>query len=169
VVARGIHAAGNRNRGPWVAVNRSAVPEPLLEAELFGYVRGAFTGAVQTRLGKFEASNRGTIFLDKFRAIERMESKVLNRAALERLMQHTSGWYEPPETSRPSPRFLRTFNRGRALTNSESSRALKRQSSLRPLPARGNKTAAARMLGLKRTTLSAKLRTLEGSLPRLVA
>jgi transcriptional regulator with PAS, ATPase and Fis domain len=65
VVARAIHAAGSRARGPWVAVNCGAIPEPLLEAELFGYVKGAFTGAVQSRAGKFEAANRGTIFLDE--------------------------------------------------------------------------------------------------------
>ncbi len=62
VVAREIHVTGSRSRGPWVAVNCSAIPEPLLEAELFGYLKGAFTGAQQSRTGKFEAANHGTIF-----------------------------------------------------------------------------------------------------------
>jgi transcriptional regulator with PAS, ATPase and Fis domain len=65
VVARAVHSQGTRSRGPWVAVNCGAIPEALLEAELFGYVRGAFTGAVQTRIGKFELANHGTIFLDE--------------------------------------------------------------------------------------------------------
>ena len=65
VAAREIHRAGDRHRGPWVPVNCGAIPEPLLEAELFGHVKGAFTGAIQTRMGKFEAANQGTIFLDE--------------------------------------------------------------------------------------------------------
>src|SRR6202042_2335524 len=65
VVAREIHRRGNRARGPWVGVNCGAIPESLLEAELFGHVRGAFTGAVQARAGKFETANHGTIFLDE--------------------------------------------------------------------------------------------------------
>src|ERR1700691_492315 len=65
VVAQEIHRSGSRSRGPWVAVNCAAIPETLLEAELFGHVRGAFTGAVQARIGKFEAADNGTIFLDE--------------------------------------------------------------------------------------------------------
>jgi DNA-binding NtrC family response regulator len=65
VVARAIHAAGNRARLPMVAVNCCALPETLLEAEFFGYVRGAFTGATNPRAGRFEQAHRGTIFLDE--------------------------------------------------------------------------------------------------------
>src|ERR1700733_713862 len=65
VVAQEIHRSGSRSRGPWVAVNCGAIPDALLEAELFGHVKGAFTGAVQGRIGKFEAANHGTIFLDE--------------------------------------------------------------------------------------------------------
>jgi transcriptional regulator with GAF, ATPase, and Fis domain len=65
VVARALHLAGPRRRGALVAVNCSAIPENLLEAELFGHVRGAFTGAVQSRTGRFELAHHGTLFLDE--------------------------------------------------------------------------------------------------------
>jgi len=65
IAARALHQAGSRRNGPWVAVNCSALPENLLEAELFGHVRGAFTGAIQNRVGRFEQARGGTIFLDE--------------------------------------------------------------------------------------------------------
>ena len=65
LAARAIHMASARCQQPMVTVNCSALPENLLEAELFGHVRGAFTGAVQNRTGRFEQANRGTMFLDE--------------------------------------------------------------------------------------------------------
>ncbi len=65
LVARAIHAASPRAKGPFVAVNCAAIPETLLEAELFGYVRGAFTGAEGRRDGKFVTADGGTLFLDE--------------------------------------------------------------------------------------------------------
>jgi DNA-binding NtrC family response regulator len=64
-VAKAIHAESNRGHLPMVSVNCSALPETLLEAELFGHVKGAFTGAVNHRVGLFELANRSTIFLDE--------------------------------------------------------------------------------------------------------
>jgi DNA-binding NtrC family response regulator len=65
LVARGIHQLGVRQDGPFVKVNCAAVPRELLESELFGHERGAFTGAHQLKIGKFESADRGTIFLDE--------------------------------------------------------------------------------------------------------
>ena len=65
LVARTIHTSGARKKGKFIAVNCGAIPEHLLESELFGYVRGAFTGAVRTKPGLIEEANGGTFFLDE--------------------------------------------------------------------------------------------------------
>ena len=65
VIARAIHAFGSRKKGPFVAINCSAIPENLLESELFGYAKGAFTGASDKKLGLFEEAEGGTLFLDE--------------------------------------------------------------------------------------------------------
>ena len=65
MVARSIHELSNRARGPFIAVNMAAIPESLMESEIFGHERGAFTGAIGMRMGCFELANRGTLFLDE--------------------------------------------------------------------------------------------------------
>jgi DNA-binding NtrC family response regulator len=89
LAARAVHFQGKRRDGRFVAINCAAVPEPLLESELFGYERGAFTGAVQDRVGKIELANGGTLFLDEVESIPlAMQAKllrVLEERAIERL------------------------------------------------------------------------------------
>jgi transcriptional regulator with GAF, ATPase, and Fis domain len=65
LIARELHNRSQRRDGPFVVINCGAIPENLLESELFGHVRGAFTGATQSRIGKFQAANNGTLFLDE--------------------------------------------------------------------------------------------------------
>jgi two-component system NtrC family response regulator len=65
LVARAMHDLNSRAKAPFIAINCGAIPETLLESELFGYERGAFTGAVKQSIGKIEAANHGTLFLDE--------------------------------------------------------------------------------------------------------
>jgi transcriptional regulator with GAF, ATPase, and Fis domain len=65
LIAREVHLRSGRAKGPFVAINCGAIPENLMESEMFGYVKGAFTGATGTREGKFHAAHKGTIFLDE--------------------------------------------------------------------------------------------------------
>jgi DNA-binding NtrC family response regulator len=78
LVARGIHNLSRRNKGPFIVVNCAAIPESLLEAELFGFTRGAFTGAFQSRLGRIHAGHGGTLLLDEVGELPlSMQAKLL--------------------------------------------------------------------------------------------
>lgn len=78
LVAKGIHDGSKRTSKPFVAVNMAAIPKDLVESELFGYEKGAFTGASNKRIGKFEEANKGTIFLDEIGDLDlTIQSKLL--------------------------------------------------------------------------------------------
>jgi len=84
LVARTIHQSGPRRDRPWVAINCSAIPRDLMESELFGYVKGAFTGANQTRLGRLEQAQGGTLFLDEIGDLDPALQTKLLRVLQER-------------------------------------------------------------------------------------
>lgn len=76
LIARAIHKRSRRSEGPFIPVNCAAIPQSLISSELFGHERGAFTGAIERRIGRFEAAHRGTLFLDEVGELP-METQVL--------------------------------------------------------------------------------------------
>jgi two-component system response regulator FlrC len=91
VLARHIHRKSLRMGGPFIALNCAAIPENLLESELFGHEKGAFSGAVARRIGKFEAAHRGTLLLDEISEMDvRLQAKLL-RALQEREIDRLGG------------------------------------------------------------------------------
>lgn len=83
LIAKGIHFSGTRKNNPFVAINCAAIPETLIEAELFGYKKGAFTGAAQESKGKFEEADGGTLFLDEINAMSLQSQTRLLRVLQE--------------------------------------------------------------------------------------
>ena len=91
VLARHIHRRSRRSQGPFVALNCAAIPENLLESELFGHEKGAFSGAMARRIGKFEAAQGGTLLLDEISEMDvRLQAKLL-RALQEREIDRVGG------------------------------------------------------------------------------
>jgi hypothetical protein len=86
LIAREVHRRSNRANGPFVVVNCGAIPENLIESELFGHVRGAFTGAVASRPGKFQVADKGTLFLDEIGELPLNLQVKLLRALQERVI-----------------------------------------------------------------------------------
>jgi len=106
VVARAIHESGSRRNGPFIRINCAAIPEALLESELFGYERGAFTGAVQSRKGKFELADGGTLLLDEISEMPfTMQAKLL-RVLQEKEFMRLGARY----TTRSDVRIIATTN-----------------------------------------------------------
>ncbi len=91
VVARFIHQRSSRREGPFVAINCAAIPESLLEATLFGYEKGAFTGATQSQAGKFEQANGGTLLLDEVTEMPLSLQAKLLRVLQEREVERVGG------------------------------------------------------------------------------
>ena len=91
LMAHHIHQKSNRLNEPFVAVNCAAIPENLLESELFGYEKGAFTGAISRRIGKFEEADGGTLLLDEISEMDlRLQAKLL-RAIQEKEIDRIGG------------------------------------------------------------------------------
>jgi two-component system response regulator FlrC len=110
VLARYLHGRSSRSRQAFISVNCAAIPEALLESELFGHEKGAFTGAIARRIGKFEEASGGTLLLDEISEMDvRLQAKLL-RALQERVIDRVGG-------SRPIPvdiRVIATSNRNLA-------------------------------------------------------
>ncbi len=90
-MARHVHLKSRRAQRPFISVNCAAIPENLLESELFGHEKGAFTGAVARRIGKFEEASGGTLLLDEISEMDgRLQAKLL-RALQEREIDRVGG------------------------------------------------------------------------------
>jgi Nif-specific regulatory protein len=91
LVARTVHARSGRASGPFIAVNCAALPESVVESELFGHERGAFTGAIQQRAGRFERAHHGTLFLDEIGDLPPLIQVKLLRVLQERQIERVGG------------------------------------------------------------------------------
>jgi two-component system, response regulator FlrC len=110
VLARHVHAKSTRKDKPFISVNCAAIPDNLLESELFGHEKGAFTGAVARRVGKFEEANGGTLLLDEISEMDvRLQAKLL-RAIQERVIDRVGG----SQPVRVDIRIIATSNRNLA-------------------------------------------------------
>jgi len=107
LVAEGIHYASNRRKGAFIRVNCGAIPSTLLESELFGHEKGAFTGAIRRKLGKFELADKGTIFLDEIGEMDKSMQVKLLRVLQQREFDRVGG----EETVHVDVRIIAATNR----------------------------------------------------------
>jgi transcriptional regulator with GAF, ATPase, and Fis domain len=91
LIARAVHDISNRSTAPFICVNCAAIPEPLFESELFGHEKGAFTGAIATKKGKFELAQNGTLFLDEIGELPLSMQVKLLRAIQEKCIERVGG------------------------------------------------------------------------------
>jgi len=91
LVARAIHEASNRSKGPFMPINCAAIPDNLLESELFGHMKGAFTGAIQNKKGLFEEASGGTVFLDEISTMSMSLQPKLLRVLQENVIMRVGG------------------------------------------------------------------------------
>src|SRR5438093_1268497 len=156
VVARSIHRLSRRESKPFVAINAAAIPESLIESELFGHERGAFTGAVATRSGVFEQANGGTLLIDEIAEMPMSLQPKLLRVLADGRVRRLGGNYEFEFDARVlalRPEKL-VFSVGET-TVADAEREL----ILRTLEHAGkNKAEAARQLGVDVKTIYNKLK-----------
>ncbi len=114
LIAKEIHERSSREKGPFITINCGAIPENLLESELFGHVKGAFTGAVANKRGKFHAADGGTLFLDEVGELPMPLQVKLLRALQEKIVMRVGG-------TRPEPVDIRIL----AATNRDLEQAIK--------------------------------------------
>src|SRR5438552_3587170 len=159
LVARAIRDASGRGHRPFIKVNCAAIPSGLLESELFGHERGAFTGAIAQRIGRFELGDGGTLFLDEVGEIPLELQNVIQRAVI---LSPGGRLTLPPLRVESPPRAA--HNEGETLEGVERAyvaRVLEETNGVI-----GGPRGAAIRLGLKRTTLQSMLKRFGLPLPR---
>src|SRR6185437_3252020 len=107
LIARALHQHSKRAQGPFIKINSAAIPETLLESELFGYEKGAFTGATRTKPGKFELADQGTLFLDEIGDVPMATQVRLLRVLQEREFERLGG----TRTQKVDVRLIAATNR----------------------------------------------------------
>src|SRR2546427_393848 len=177
LVARAIHDASRRGHRPFIKVNCAAIPSGLLESELFGHERGAFTGAIAQRIGRFELGDGGTLFLDEVGEIPlELQPKllrVLQEHEFERLGGTRTSNVDVPRIAAPNrapPPFRKSPPRRAHNEEGETLEGVERAYVARVLLETGwvigGARGAAARLGLKRTTLQSMLKRFGLPLPR---
>jgi transcriptional regulator with GAF, ATPase, and Fis domain len=153
LVARAIHEWSGRNKRSFVRVNCATIPSSLLESELFGHEKGAFTGALAQRIGRFELAHQGTLFLDEIGEIPLELQNVIERSVV--LTRGSVLELAMPEISAG---LVAAGPKSELASVAERERIVQALKDAKGVVAGPN--GAARLLGLKRTTLQARMKKL---------